>query len=260
MSSSHAFTPFNTSQETIPSPYSAPLKSSSSSDTPKPTPQQPGISAPYKPAQSFHNEIQQKWPFNRHYSGFLRAFPAFLAAVFWAAQMIYFIFWFVSRPPLPNGAWPRISPTYAAFPFISCVGSVRELSFRMVSITVAVLLWTAFGIDYKLGRRSPVGKWWRMGKLVLSSVSSVFLIALSFASVVDSHTNHLIFAGFQIICMGLAKGCDWNLNRAMRARTPTNRFLKISRSWKRVVTIISTRKHTEDLLIQTMVMTTLTIG
>ena len=115
--------------------------------------------------------------------GLWRALPAVLGAIFWSTQMIYFLFWFVSRPPLSDGVWPRIGPSYAAFPFISCVGAVRELSFKVVSITVAVLLWAAFGVDFYVGRQLTVGKFWRLGKLILSSVSSVFLIALSFASV-----------------------------------------------------------------------------
>ena len=115
--------------------------------------------------------------------GLWRALPATLGAILWSTQMMYFLFWFVSRPPLSDGAWPRIGPSYAAFPFISCVGAVRELSFKAVSIIVAILLWIAFGIDFFVGRQSSVGKFWRLGKLILSSVSSVFLIALSFASV-----------------------------------------------------------------------------
>ena len=128
------------------------------------------------------NELNISEGFRRSI-GLWRALPAALGAIFWSTQMIYFLFWFVSRPPLSDGAWSRIGPSYAAFPFISCVGAVRELSFKAVSITVAVLLWTAFGIDFFVGRQSPVGKFWRLGKLICSSVSSVFLIALAFASV-----------------------------------------------------------------------------
>jgi hypothetical protein len=156
--------------------------------------------------------------------------------------MIYFLFYFTSRPAQEDGSWPRIGPSYAMFPFISCVGAVRELSFKSVSVLVAVLLWTGFGIDYVVGRRSPVGIWWRLGKLVLASTSSVFLIALSFASVDDHHKLHLIFTSFQIICMGLAKACDWNLARVMRERTPNNRFLKRSRMWKRIAAVVATRE------------------
>jgi hypothetical protein len=186
---------------------------------------------PYKQGGFFRRQI-----------GLWRALPCFVGALIWSSQMIYFFFYFITRKSESDGSWPRIGPSYAMFPFISCVGAVRELSFKTVSIIMAVLLWTGFGIDYVVGSRSPVGLWWRRGKLFLSSTSSVFLIALSFASVDAHHRLHLIFTSFQIICMGLSKVCDWNLARDMRERTPNNRYLKRSKVLKRIAAIIAGRE------------------
>ncbi len=121
--------------------------------------------------------------FLRHHRDVWRALPAAVAACLWSAQMIYFFVWFTTRPALPNGSWPRIGPSYAAFPFISCIGALRKWIFRSVSISVATLLWTAFGTDYCVGRRSRIGRFWRVGKLSLSTISSVFLVAVAFESV-----------------------------------------------------------------------------
>jgi hypothetical protein len=156
--------------------------------------------------------------------------------------MIYFLFYFVTRPAEPDGSWPRVGPSYAGFPFISCIGAIRETSFKSVSITVAILLWVGFGIDYAIGSRSPVGIWWRRGKLALACISNAFLIALSFASVDDHHKLHLIFTSFQIIGMGLCKVCDWNLGQAMRFRTPQNRYLAKVKIWKRIAATVAGRE------------------
>ena len=226
------------SQETIPPPYMSTF--SPTVDMYKPSTK--GYSPTYRPNPLLPPRSYKRPGFWRRHIALWRAIPCALGALIWSAQMVYFLFYFTSQPAEADGSWPRIGPSYAMFPFISCVGAVRELSFKTVSITIAVLLWTGFGIDYVIGSRSPVGIWWRRGKLFLSSTSSVFLIALSFASVDVHHKLHLIFTSFQIIFMGLAKACDWNLARALRERTPTNRFLKRSRVWKRIAAVVASRK------------------
>lgn len=178
----------------------------------------------------------------RHNAPLSRALPCASGALLWSIQMIYFFVYFVTRHAEPDGSWSRIGPSYAVFPFISCVGAVRLACFRAVSISVAILLWTGFAIDYAIGSRSPVGIWWRRGKLFMASTSNAFLIALSFASVDVHHKLHLIFTSLQIICMGLCKACDWNLARAMRGRTSVNRFLERSRYWKRIAAVIALRE------------------
>lgn len=198
------------------------------------------ISAPLKSASS-----SWKRGLFLHLAGLLLVMLVALAAIFWSSQMVYFLFYFMSRPVLPDGSWPWIGYSYAGFPFISCIGAVRDSCFKSVGITVFILLWTAFSIDYIIGRRSPVGKWWRLGKLVTASISSVFLIALAFASTDGTHKLHLIFTSFQIIFMAMSKGCDWNLNRDMRERTPNNQCLKKIKLWKRTAAVIAIRKYTK---------------
>ncbi|KIW72347.1 hypothetical protein PV04_00546 [Phialophora macrospora] len=246
MSPRPSFRVLNVSRESIPPPYTGPGtgETSTAANISKPAFVSPmAREGPSSRLSSTEALLPPRPPsrqgFFRRHLGLWRALPCGLAAIFWAAQMIYFLFYFTSRPAQEDGSWPRIGPSYAGFPFISCIGAVRELSFKSVSVLVAVLLWTGFGIDYVVGSRSPVGIWWRRGKLLLASTSSVFLIALSFASVDEHHDLHLIFTSFQIICMGSAKGCDWNLARLMRKRTPSNRFLNRSRRWKKVAATIA---------------------
>lgn len=180
--------------------------------------------------------------FFHEYAGVWRALPAVLAVIIWTAQMIYFFFWFLSRPANGDGSWHRIGASYAAWPFISCIGAERELCFKAASVIVACLLWVTFGIDYFLGRQSPAGKGFRLAKMVFSNLSSIFLIALAFSSVNGQRNNHLIFTSFQIWFMAAAKVSDWYLNRALREWLPDNRHLQISKAWKRVAASIAPRK------------------
>ena len=47
--------------------------------------------------------------------------------------------------------------------------------------------------------------------------------------------------------MGLAKACDWNLNRAMMEKTPSNQYLRKSGAWKRVAALVALRELAKDL-------------
>ncbi|OAG45537.1 hypothetical protein AYO21_00173 [Fonsecaea monophora] len=196
-------------------------------------------SKPYQPKPFVSSNTYKRQGFFRRYIGLWWALPVALAAIIWFSQMVYFISYFVTRPAQEDGSWPRIGYSYALFPFISSIGAARELCFETVSIIVAVLLWTGFGIDYVVGTRAPVALWWRRGKLFCASISSVFLIALSFARDDTHHKLHLIFTSFQIFFMASAKTCDWNLVREMREWTPKNRYIKRVRIWKRIAVVVA---------------------
>lgn len=238
----HVFMLADESRETILPPYPGPYTGRSSLidplDSQKPYLKRTTSSEKIRLPQVYRKRLG----FFHHYAGMWRALPAVLAVIIWTAQMIYFLFWFMSRPANEDGSWHRIGASYAAWPFISCIGAERELCFKLASIIVACLLWITFGIDYFIGRKAPIGKWLRLAKMVFSSISSVFLIALAFSSVDGQRKNHLIFTSFQIILMACAKVCDWYLNRAMRAWLPGNRHLQISKAWKRVAASIAPRK------------------
>jgi len=231
----------NDSRESILPPYPGPYTGYLGPDGPSNSrPLSSKGLAANKGTQSPHYRVGSGC-FNGH-AGIWRALPAVLAVTLWSTQMIYFFFWFVNRPANEDGSWHRIGASYAAWPFISCIGAERELCFKLTSIIVACLLWITFGIDYFVGRKAPVARRLRFGKMVFSSVSSVFLIALAFSSVDGQRKNHLIFTSFQIILMACAKVCDWYLNRAMREWLPHNRHLQVSKAWKRVAASIAPRK------------------
>ncbi|KAK5050782.1 hypothetical protein LTR84_003341 [Exophiala bonariae] len=227
------------SRETIPPPYPGPYTGHSGAIDPLNS-RQPYLKRAISTEKMRLPQRHGEQPgFFHQYGGVWRALPAVLAVIIWSTQMIYFFFWFTSRPANDDGSWHRIGASYAAWPFISCIGAERELCFKLASIIVACLLWITFGIDYFIGRKAPVGKWFRLAKTVFASVSSVFLIALAFSSVNGQRNNHLIFTSFQIILMAFAKVSDWYLNRAMREWLPNNRHLQISKAWKRVAASIA---------------------
>jgi hypothetical protein len=244
MSWGTSYAPLHQLQEAIPPPYvSTPLNSEIHTASREPLrTRTPGPSASLESHLLPLPFVGQQKTQRRRWLAILRATPAALGGTIWSAQMIYFFWYFVTRPALPDGSWPRIGPSYAAFPFISCIGAVRELCFKTISIVVAVLLWTSFGLDYYIGSRSPTGRWWRLAKLVSASISNAFLIALSFSSVDRHHTLHLIFTGHQIIGMCIAKGCDWQLQNALRWHTPKNETLWKIKLAKRIAASVAFRE------------------
>jgi hypothetical protein len=232
----------NDSRETILPPYPGPYTGYPGAAISSTSRQLPATDLASNEHTHLPQTYRMKSGFFHRYAGVWRALPAVLAVIIWSALMIYFLFWFISRPPGEDGSWHRIGASYAAWPFISCIGAERELCFKLASIAVACLLWATFGIDYFVGRRAPMGRRLRLAKMMFSSISSVFLIALAFSSVNGQRKNHLIFTSFQIILMAAAKVCDWYLNRAMREWLPDNRHLQISKAWKRVAASIAPRK------------------
>lgn len=183
--------------------------------------------------------------FRRHIRLF-RALPAGLAALLWTSMMIYFLAYFMSLPANTDGSWPRIGVSYAAFPYISCIGAVLQTQFEVFCLIMGVLLWVAYWIDFLVGRRAKVANGLRMAKLTLVCISTIFLVVLAFANVNRDHEKHLITAAVQMLTMGGAKVCDWFLIRAMSRRSPYNPYLEKSRYWKGIATTIAIRKLNND--------------
>lgn len=173
----------------------------------------------------------------------LRCLPAALAASLWVSMLVYFLAYFVSRPPMPDGSWPRISPTYAGFPHISSIGGVRQKHYEAVTCVTAVMIWLAYWTDFLVGRRSGVANGLRIGKLASACVGSVFLVALAFKGKELRQAQYIILTTIQLLSFGKVKVYDFFLCSAMCRRTPENRYLARSRAWKGVLTALAGRKY-----------------
>ena len=146
--------------------------------------------------------------------------PAFAAAAVWAITMAYFQIYLLNLPPEDDGSWPRIGLSYAAYPFISCIGAVQAWSFRISSIMVATLLTITFTMDFMIGKRVAFRgriRVARIGKMLSALSSNAFLVALSFANAENGsqRDHHLIFVSLQIFGMGMVRSWDWLLIREM---------------------------------------------
>jgi hypothetical protein len=173
----------------------------------------------------------------------LRASPPILAATLWLSMMAYFFHFYMTLPKDAQGQLPRIGEAYSTFPYISCIGAVRLPYFRGFASVVALLVTLSFFLDFWTGRHVRPGRWFRRAKLFFGTVSSVFLVLLSFESVNNGNHLHLIFTSIQIWCMGGAKLSDYFLNRRLRKcdRKRLIRCLQVSKLWKRVVGIAAMR-------------------
>jgi hypothetical protein len=164
----------------------------------------------------------------------LLASPAAISFLSWLVMLIYFQIYFLNLDPNPDGSWPRIGFTYAAYPFISCIGAVRATAFRTACIIVAICTVWVFSWDFAIGiraRKFPSLKgqsWWfltaRGFKLFAAVAGSAFLIAMSYANVEDGsqHDRHLIFTTLQIIGMGGTRFWDFFVSREVVKRINAN--------------------------------------
>jgi hypothetical protein len=158
-------------------------------------------------------------------------------------MMAYFFHFYMTLPKDAQGRLPRIGEAYSTFPYISCIGAVRLPYFRGFACMVAILVTFSFSLDLWIGRHVRPGRWFRRAKLFFATISSFFLVLLSFESINNGNHLHLIFTSIQIWCMGAAKLSDYFLNRRLRKcdRKRLIRCLQISKLWKRVVGIIAMR-------------------
>ena len=159
---------------------------------------------------------------------------------------------------------------YALWPYISCIGATKEGLFKTASIATALCIVSAFPIDYYLGKDIVQGIWWRRAKTLFGFNTSVFLIALAFASInglrhpgqPDVHMVWLclclcritlygmstdfcvllqIFTSIHIWSAICAKFCDFMLSYHMRKVNKTNRILRIARYWKKITGLFAAR-------------------
>jgi hypothetical protein len=172
----------------------------------------------------------------------LRAAPAVLAGTLWLTMMVYFLIYYETLPRNSDGQLPRIGASYSTFPYISCIGAVRLGYFRGFACVVAVFVTLSFFLDFWVGRNVVPGRWFRRLKFFFGTISSIFLVLLSFESVNSANHLHLIFTSVQIWCMGAAKLSDYFLSYRTRRRDRTNRHLLFAKLWKKCIGIAAARK------------------
>lgn len=122
----------------------------------------------------------------------LAALPSIAAALSWTILCFYFLIWYSTLPRLPSGELPRIGLTYALWPYISCIGAVRQDAFTGGSVATAIFIVSAFSVDYYLNQWLQAGIWWLRGKLMFGVISSAFLVALSYVSTEQKHLVSLL--------------------------------------------------------------------
>lgn len=166
------------------------------------------------------------------------------SAVAWLSWLIMIIDFLASYLNLrdPNGHIPRISNHYATFPYISCIGALHETYFRITCIVVAACVITSFLLDYHFGKAIVAGRLWRQIKVFWGIVTSIFLVAMSFASINDGGDLHLIFVSVHLWTAICAKICDFVSGILMRKVNKTNRHLIFAKRWKKAVGFVGARE------------------
>ena len=160
----------------------------------------------------------------------LIASPAFISFLTWASMLIYFQVYFLGLDREEDGSFRRIGFTYGGYPFVSCIGAIRQTAFKTCCIIVACCTWWVFAFDFWIGSRartfpSMKGHAWfyivaRSLKLFAGICGGAFLIGLSFANVEDGsqHDTHLILTTLQVIGMGGTRFWDFFACREMVKR------------------------------------------
>jgi hypothetical protein len=199
-----------------------------------------GLTQPSIPPTYY--DIQTRKPKSQFiFRNALRAGPPILAGTLWFSMMSYFLIYYETLPKDTQGRLPRIGSAYSTFPYISCIGAVRLSYFRGFACVVAPLLTLAFLLDFWTGRNVTSGRWFRCAKLFFGTISSVFLVLLSFESVNSGNHLHLIFTSIQIWCMGAAKLSDYFLSYRMRRHDRKNHHLLFAKLWKKCIGIVAAR-------------------
>ena len=152
---------------------------------------------------------------NRHIKWIL-ALPNLIATFFWLSMLIYFMVWYLVLPLDEKDRHPKICESFSLWPYISCIGEKRLPVFRAVCITMAVLITTSFVLVCHLGRRIAPGLWLKRAAAFFAILSSAALVTLSFKSIDEAPTAHLVSTSVQIFAMGNTKFFDWMSNSMVR--------------------------------------------
>jgi hypothetical protein len=175
------------------------------------------------------------------YRQILYAAPSTLAWLCWITMLIIFLASYMSLRD-SDGHIPRISDHYSTFPYISCIGALHTVYFRATCTLVASCVITSFLLDYHFGKTIKAGRTWRQVKVFWGIATSIFLVAMSFASINNGGNLHLIFASVHIWTAVCAKICDFVSGILMRKVNKTNPHLILAKKWKKVVGFIGARK------------------
>jgi hypothetical protein len=170
-----------------------------------------------KPEPSSIRLIATRLTFTPRQRRLARSAPPLVAVVLWSAMMIYFMIYYLTLPRDAEGHLPRISPQYAVWPYISCIGANRLNVFQGICAAVASAVTVTFIYYWFSGRHIIVGRRIRFGIVILALLSNIFLVLLSYASIDVNGRKHLVYTSLQIWFMGTVKFSDFIMNEFMRA-------------------------------------------
>lgn len=154
--------------------------------------------------------------FLRRHSRRLLAMPNLLATFSWLSMLVYYTCWYLTLARDEKGRHPQICQSFSLWPYISCIGEKKPTVFRVVCITMAILISTSFLLLCRLGSPIAPGLWLRRAAAFFAIVSSCALVTLSFFAVDEAPTAHLAATSVQIFAMGNTKFFDWMANSVIR--------------------------------------------
>ena len=159
-------------------------------------------------------------------------------------MLVYFLDLFLSEPR-KNGNLPRISDQYSLWPYISCMGSLDLVAFKIFSFVISFFFISAFSLDAYLMRNTQPGYWMRNIRAPLSILWGALNIWVAFESVHVATHVHLYLVSVKLIAGILIKALTLLIERSMNKHYPSlkiDRVAAISRGWKQIVMSIAFRK------------------
>lgn len=169
-------------------------------------------------------------------------FPT-LAAAAQLLLLLYLLDVYVSLPLTPDGARPRISPVYSIWPYIACVGAIRETAYRIFGFVIAFLYVSTFIADMFINWDCSIAKPLRWLRVFMSCVSGGFLIAVVYASEDDASHTHLYLVSIQAVSFTTVKSLTWAIDHTMRqnyALLSTDRNALLVKRWRYAVYLFAT--------------------
>ena len=159
-------------------------------------------------------------------------------------MLIYFLDLFLSEPR-KNGHLLRISDQYSLWPYISCMGSLDLVAFKIFSFIISFSFISTFFLEAYLMRNTQPGHWMRNIRALLSLLWGALNIWIAFASIHVSTHTHLYLVSVKLIAGILIKALTLLIEHSMNKQYPSlklDRVAKISRRWKQIVLSIAFRK------------------
>lgn len=159
--------------------------------------------------------------------------------------LLYLLDVYVTLPPTSTGARPRLSLSYSIFPYLSCVGHLREPVFKGLSFISAIFYISTFVADFFISRDITHAFAFRIARLAASVVAAILWTLVPFFSADASTHVHLYVVSVANVAGVSVKFMTYMIEHTMRRRFPPlrkDRIARISQAWKYIVFTGAARK------------------